>query len=133
METVLPDGCGNAPRVSIVADVVSAWTARDDGALSAMLAESAVWRVVGAGQSPEAGAADALAALLGADALVRRIEFDDIITHGRLASCTGRIVAADAAGNERAIEFSHHLRFAGAAKTAPVAAVRTFLGGGSTR
>lgn len=130
METVLPAGCGNAPRVSIVADVVSAWARNDDAALAALSADEALWTGDGTGADADARA---LAARLGPDASVQRLEFDDIITHGRLASCTGRLVIAGGDGGGRRIEFSHHLRFRSAGRTAPLVEVRTFLAGDVSR
>lgn len=128
METVLPAGCGNAPRVFIVADIVSAWARNDDAALAGLSADTALWTVVGA--EPGAGS---LAARLRPDEAVQRLELDDIITHGRLASCTGRLVIAGGDGGPRCIEFSHHARFRSAGRAAPLVGVRTFLAEGVSR
>ncbi|PWH07439.1 hypothetical protein DEO23_02035 [Brachybacterium endophyticum] len=126
MDITLPDGCGNAPRIGIVADIVGNWARSDRAALEDWLGEDATWTLVGAGTRRGRGAAAQVAPPFSPE----RMELTSIITHGRLASCDGFLEA----GGER-LCFSHALRFAGAAKTARIADVRSYCirEGGGTR
>lgn len=106
MDVTLPTDCGNAPRIAIVSDIVTYW-ARDDRA--------------------------SLAEWLGDDATMPAppwqpdsLEVLAVITHGRLASCDGVLSAGD-----RQLAFSHVFRFASTSKTAKVADVRSYSGGGT--
>ncbi len=113
MELRLPTGCGNAPRIHIVADFTGLWAA-SDAAIEAMLAPECTWWVNG-----ELAAVPDVPSLSG-DA--ERVELRSVITHGREAACEGTLLASGGA-----IDFCHVIRFAGAAKTARVVEVRTYI------
>lgn len=126
MDLHLPAGCGNAPRVGIVADVVAAWASNDGAALGAALDPEATWSVAGCDAAARAGLATVLSEIIPAEAApgeAAQLDFSDIITHGRLASCLGTLTLSSGV----ALEFSHHVRFRSTGKTAPVVSVRTFL------
>ncbi|WP_372698011.1 nuclear transport factor 2 family protein [Arthrobacter sp. JSM 101049] len=118
MEVILPSGCGNAPRAVIVADMVSAWAAGETAAVRPWLDDHVTWTVMG-GET-----------LQGPDAVLRtvpssppeRLEFLSVLTHGRMAACDGALVATG-----RRVGFCHMIRFTGAARTARIADVRTYL------
>lgn len=98
MDITLPDGCGNSPRMALVADFVSAWARGEE--LDEWLREDVTWTVHG-----EAGT--------GSETLT----VHSIITHGRLASCDGQLDGG---------VFSHVLRFASTAKTAKIVEIRSY-------
>lgn len=118
MQITLPTGCGNAPRIEIVAEVVARWARGDTEGLAEWLTEDASWTHIGEDPRKET---DAPRAALPA-AQPERLVFHTIITHGRLASCDGFIEAASAR-----TDFSHVLRFASTAKSARVAELRSYL------
>lgn len=112
MDVVMPHGCGNAPRVHIVADFATRWASGSE-TLGDMLAADCEWYVDG--RLTEVPSA------LGApeDA---RLELRSIITHGREAACEGTVGAVG-----EAVEWCHIIRFTGAASSAKIAQVRTYM------
>ncbi|WP_193127735.1 nuclear transport factor 2 family protein [Gulosibacter sediminis] len=118
MKVVLPDGCGNAPRIGIVGDFVTNWARRDAEAMGEWLTDDARWAVVGRAGS----GAEAIADSVGNADTLDLLEFTSIITHGRLASCDGIVVAGG-----RTLHFSHAFTFAGATKTAKIKDARSYL------
>lgn len=117
MDIELPTDCGNAPRMVIVSDFVSHWASRDMDAVSEWLSDDVSWTIVGTGPHTGPDSARAAAPSIRVDRLV----VQSIVTHGRLASCDGYLET----GKKR-IAFSHAIRFAGAAKSAKIAELRTY-------
>lgn len=117
MDIELPSDCGNAPRMLVVSDIVASWARGDADAVGEWLADDASWTVVGAATHTGSEAARAASPPMH----VERLVVQSIVTHGRLASCDGFVQ-----GGATRIAFSHAIRFAGAAKTAKVAAVRSY-------
>lgn len=101
MDVTLPTDCGNAPRIGIVSDIVTFWAQGDQTSLDEWLGDDAQ-------MMPPPFAAE-------------RLEVLAVITHGRLASCDGVLVAG-----ERRLPFSHVFRFASTSKTAKAAEVRSY-------
>ena len=99
MDITLPDGCGNSPRMALVADFVRAWASGED--LDQWLREDATWTVHGVTGTGSA----------------QTLTVHSIITHGRLASCDGELDD---------LLFSHVLRFASTAKTAKIVEIRSY-------
>ncbi|MGO1609349.1 MAG: hypothetical protein ACTHXP_05395, partial [Agrococcus casei] len=66
MKIELPTDCGNAPRITIVSDFVTAWAGRDLARMFERLADDVVWRIAGgqehAGTDAPASAAPPAAA-----------------------------------------------------------------------
>ncbi|HIW62115.1 MAG TPA: nuclear transport factor 2 family protein [Candidatus Stackebrandtia excrementipullorum] len=124
METTLPSDCGNSPRTTIVGDFVSRWAAGDTAGVSSWLSDDATWTFVGSGEhtGPDV-AAQAIPAVPP-----QTLEVLSIVTHGRLASCDGRLET-----DGKRVNFSHVFRFTGATKTAKIAHVRTYLIEGADR
>lgn len=118
MRTSLPSDCGNSPRTTLVSEVVTHWARREVEALASFLAADVEWTLVGRTVASGAVAAERACPAVVPDAL----EVTSIITHGRLASCDGHLVSG--AGRTA---FSHVLRFASTARTAPVKEIRTYL------
>jgi hypothetical protein len=118
MKVVLPEGCGNAPRIGIVGDFVTSWAKRDSEALGEWLTDDASWAVIGQGTN----GTEAITDFEGEADEPDLLEFTSIITHGRLASCDGIVVAGG-----RTLHFSHAFTFAGAAKTAKIRDARSYL------
>ena len=112
IEVEMPAGCGNAPRIFIVADFAGRWAA-EDTAIADMLAPECAWSVNG-----EPRPAPAFPDLAGE---AMRVELRSVITHGREAACEGTLVNMD-----DALDFCHVLRFSGAAKSARVVEVRAY-------
>lgn len=112
MDIELSAGCGNAPRIFIVADFAGRWAAGDE-AIADILATDCTWLVNG-----EPRPAPAFADLAGE---VMRVELRSVITHGREAACEGTLVTMD-----DALDFCHVLRFSGAARSARIVEVRTY-------
>lgn len=117
MDIELPADCGNAPRMVIVSDFIAHWARGDTDAVSEWLSDDASWTIVGTGAYTGPGAAQAAAPSIRADRLVMH----SIVTHGRLASCDGYLETGTAR-----VAFSHAIRFAGAAKSAKIAELRTY-------
>ncbi|WP_300345651.1 nuclear transport factor 2 family protein [Nesterenkonia sp.] len=103
--------------MAIVSDFAAQWAAGDAGALAAWLAEDAVWTLVGDQTHHGSDAAERARAPLAP----QRLEIRSVITHGRFASCDGRLT-----DGARSIEFSHVMRFTGAGKTAKIAEIRSY-------
>lgn len=118
MEIELPSDCGNAPRIGIVSDFIVHWAAGDTEAVSAWLADDVRWTLVGNSVHDGPEAAREACPLF----LPERVELISVITHGRLASCDGYLVA----GAKR-MDFSHAIRFSSTAKTAKIAELRSYL------
>lgn len=116
MQMSIPTDCGNSPRMAIVADLVTAWAAREDGTLRGWLREDATWVLVGAEDAEAPG--DIVPPPLDAE----RGEILTVLNHGRLAACDGYLVR----GTQR-VDFCHVIRFAGASKTARIREIRTYL------
>lgn len=119
MEITIPEDCGNSPRMEIVSQVSVEWAERKTDALHARLADGFQWTFVGAGDDPSGHTGGAIPDLPGA---VESIEILTAISHGKTAACEG-IMHIE---NKR-VDFCHIFRFSGAAKSAKIAEVRTFL------
>lgn len=117
MEIQLPDGCGNAPRVGIVADFIVSWAKGDRDAVSEWLADGASLTLVG----QEEGTHAAVERAMSLPFVPESVEVMSVITHGRLASCDGYVEA-----DGRRVNFSHVFRFASTAKTAKIAELRSY-------
>lgn len=115
MEMTIPEDCGNSPRMALVAEIVSAWAAREEAAVREWLREDATWLLVG----EDAPAPDGL---VPPPLAAERGEILTVLNHGRLAACDGYLEAE----GER-VDFCHVLRFAGAGKTAKIREIRTYL------
>lgn len=105
MDVTLPTDCGNAPRIGVVGDFVTAWAAGDEEKQKEWLRDDTEWHVLGA-ESPSGPTA---------------LRVSTIITHGRLASCDGVLEYGDDKQ-----PFSHVFRFASTSKTAKIAEIRTY-------
>ena len=117
MKTTLPTDCGNAPRIGVVADVVTNWAQGDAEALAEWLTDDATWTLVG---TTEHNGEDAALHVCPSDAATH-LEVTSIITHGRLASCDGFLDT-----EKGRIGFSHAFRFASTSKTAKIKDVRSY-------
>lgn len=117
MEIDLPTDCGNAPRMVIVGDFVANWAGGDADAVAEWLSDDVSWTLVGTDTYAGPDSSRAVWRRERPDRLV----VQSILTHGRLASCDGYLET----GTTRTA-FSHAIRFAGAAKSAKVAEVRTY-------
>ena len=117
MEIVLPSGCGNAPRMLVVAEFVTNWARGDTDAMAEWLADDATWSIIGEQTHTGVGSSQHT----GPRVTAQRLEVLSIVTHGRLASCDGYLEA----GATR-ISFSHVFRFTGVAKSAKIAELRTY-------
>lgn len=116
MKVQIPDDCGNAPRIGIVADVVSAWARNDADFLADWLADDVTWSIIGDGTESGPDALHHSVPDIEAEALI----LHSVITHGRLASCDGIIEG------EKRLSFSHAFRFKTTAKTSKIAEIRTY-------
>ncbi|WP_415953025.1 nuclear transport factor 2 family protein [Streptomyces sp. KLOTTS4A1] len=114
-----PD-CGNAPRKEVLRDLVIALAERDGETVSALVAEGVVWNQVGVSASDGREAVRGWAA---AGPEVEELSFGALITHGREASVDGTLELTD--GTRHA--FCHVLRFAGAARTAKIVEIRSYV------
>lgn len=115
MEMTIPEHCGNSPRMALVAQLVTAWAAGEEASVREWLREDATWLLVGEG-APAAGG------IVAPPFTAEHGEILTVLNHGRVAACDGFLQR----GEER-IDFCHVLRFAGAAKTAPIREIRTYL------
>ena len=115
MEMTIPADCGNSPRMTIVAEIASAWAAGEEATVRAWLREDATWFLVGE-DSPVPGG------FAGPPFAAERGEILMLLNHGRLAACEGYLVR----GDER-VDFCHMIRFAGATKPAQIREIRTAL------
>lgn len=118
MEITLPTDCGNAPRITIVSDLVVAWASGDTESMSPWLADDLSWSVIGTETHHGADAAREVLPKITPE----RIDIASVITHGRLASCDGFFEDGDTR-----IDFSHAFRFTNTAKSGRVAEVRSYL------
>ncbi|WP_157975656.1 hypothetical protein [Brachybacterium sp. YJGR34] len=118
MEMTVTADCGNSPRMRIVADLAAAWAAGEEEHVRPWLREDTRWILVGAadGQQPAPGG------ILPPPVPPEHGEILTVLSHGRLAACDGYLVS----GQER-VDFCHVLRFAGAARTAALREIRTYL------
>lgn len=117
MKIHIPSDCGNAPRIGVVSDFVSAWAKNDVELLAGWVTDDVTWLMIGTGSSIGSDAlADAVPGI-EADAL----HLQSVITHGRLAACDGYLE-----GDTR-LFFSHVFRFKNTAKTSKIAEIRTYL------
>ncbi|MEV6719461.1 nuclear transport factor 2 family protein [Streptomyces xanthochromogenes] len=114
-----PD-CGNAPRKEVLRDFVIAMAEADGETLAGMVGEGVEWHLVGEAVLRGRAAVRAWAAGLP---VAREITFGAVITHGREAGVDGTTEAADG----RRYAFCHVLRFAGAARTAKIAEIRSYV------
>ncbi|MFC7457103.1 nuclear transport factor 2 family protein [Brachybacterium sp. GCM10030267] len=119
MEMTMPGDCGNSPRMAIVADVAAAWASGDHDAIREWLTDDARWVRVGA-DGPDASHGGP--AIVPPPFEAERGEILTVVNHGRGAACDGYLIR----GEDRA-DFCHVLRFAGAARTARIREVRTYL------
>ncbi|MCF8569973.1 hypothetical protein L5G32_06805 [Gordonia sp. HY002] len=117
MEITLPTDCGNAPRIGIVTEIVTAWASGDGQTVSTWMSEDVTWTVVG--DVTHEGRDAAVHACQGTSA--RSLEIAAVITHGRLAACDGFVETESGR-----VSFSHAFRFAGAAKSATVKELRSY-------
>ncbi|QPZ39587.1 hypothetical protein [Paramicrobacterium chengjingii] len=117
-EIAFPTDCGNSPRLIIVSEFSAAWALTDTDAVTERLAEGARWELVG-GQT---GNGDEATQIPWPTFEPELVEILSTVTHGRLAACDGYIT-----NGESRIDFCHMVRFTGAAKSAKIAEIRTFL------
>lgn len=118
MKVENPAGCGNAPRVGIVNELVAWWAAGDAASLEKWLApDRFTWVINGSEATP---AAAGLASALPRE-IPERLEIRSTITHGRFAACEGTLHSGTSA-----TDFCHVIVFTGAGKTAKIAGIRTF-------
>lgn len=131
MDLIAPSDCGNSPRMALVADIITAWASGDDAKVHEWLADGACWVLVGAQGPGEASsqvdgdAADdrgTVGVIVPPPFEADRGEILTVLNHGRLAACDGYLVR----GAER-VDFCHVIRFAGAAKTATIREIRSYL------
>lgn len=125
MEIILPTDCGNSPRMILVEEFVVNWAAGYEAAMTAWLADDFSWTLVGgttdgAGRHGDSGGRP----IPWPPRAPHRIEILSTITHGRLAACDGFVSDADGR-----VDFCHVLHFTGAAKTARISGIRTYLEG----
>lgn len=114
-----PD-CGNAPRREILKDLVIALAERDTAFVAGIVAEDIVWTLVG---DRTVTGSDAVQRWVDSLPQVDEVTFGSTLTHGRGASVDGLLDLADGSR----IAFCHVLRFSGAAKTAKIAGVNSYL------
>ena len=115
----LPD-CGNAPRRELLAALVVALAKHDADHVDLVLADDFAWRIPGQRILEDR---DGVRQWIAATPPVEEVSFGSLLTHGRGASVDGVLVLQD--GTRQA--FCHVLRFAGAAKTAKVLEVDSYL------
>ncbi len=116
---VEPD-CGNAPRKRILRDFVVSLAERDSEQITALLADSASWSIVGV---DTLNGGDDVRDWMSGLPEVDEVLFDSLLTHGRGASVDGVLRLADG----RSTGFCHVLRFTGAAKRAKVSGVKSYI------
>lgn len=115
---VFPTDCGNSPRLIIVSEFSAAWAMTDSDAVAERLAEGAYWTLVG---DDEEGRGNETA-IPWLNTEPEHVEILSTVTHGKLAACDGYVTHG-----ESRVDFCHVLRFTGAAKTAKIAEIRTYL------
>lgn len=116
----MPNDCGNAPRKALIRDFTIALYRRNANDLMAWLKDNVLWEVVGSGVL---AGIDEVQAWLLAEPATTELSVNTIITHGWECGVDGTIVRAGglSAG------FCHILLFAGAAKTAKIKEIRSYL------
>ena len=114
-----PD-CGNAPRKKTLRDLVVAVADRDATTIRGILANDIAWALVGERQLH---GPDAVEEWIAAGPTVAEITFGSLLTHGAGASVNGVLSLDDGT----TVEFCHVLQFTGAAKTAKLKEVTTYL------
>ena len=117
MEIVFPADCGNSPRITTVSEFSARWAAADADALAEWLAEGAQWMSVGV---PETASPAATRPRPPFEP--DYVEILSAVSHGRFAACDGYLTL-----DGRRADFCHVFRFTGAAKTARIAEIRTYL------
>lgn len=119
----VPDSCGNAPRKAIVRDFTIALYAKQMDQLAAILRDDVRWHIMGShvltGTTQVRGWVDEEPAAV-------KLTIHTIITHGWECGVDGSIERAD--GTLAA--FCHVIVFAGAAKTAKIKEIRSYMVGG---
>ena len=118
MDIQMPTGCGNSPRIDIIADFTSEWASGNSAAVAEMLADNVVWNVVG--KEVHSGTEEAQNAIPTFSP--QRLEIKAIVTHGRYASCDGSLEAGS-----QSLQFNHVFRFTSTSKTAKIAEIRSYL------
>lgn len=118
MEITIPADCGNSPRMAIVAELVSAWIRSDAAALGEWLADDISWQFVGGATLTGPDAATTVLPPITADGGTLL----SVVNHGKFAACDGYLE-----GDGQRLQFAHMLRFTGAAKTAKLAEVRSYV------
>lgn len=119
VQVTTPASCGNSPRAEVLADLIMAWAEQNSSDFIARCRDDAVWHR--AGSTPAHGHS-AVRNAVETRTRVEALDFDAIITHGRLGSCSGTLTLVD--GTVWA--FCHVVRFASTAKTALIAHITTF-------
>lgn len=131
MEMTVPEDCGNSPRMTIVAEFVTAWAQGEEAAVQEWLHEDIRWVLVGQGRTPTSGEDGGDASAGTGSAACTAVpppfaadcgEVLTVLNHGRLAACDGYLMRGD-----QRVDFCHVLRFAGTTKTALIREIRTFL------
>ncbi len=117
-DIVFPTDCGNSPRLIIVSEFSAAWATTDTDAVVERLAEGSRWAVVG--DENEGGRQEPTIPWPTVDPEL--VEILSTVTHGKLAACEGYIT-----NGESRVDFCHMIQFTGAAKTAKISEIRTFL------
>lgn len=118
MKISIPADCGNSPRMAIVAEIVSAWIRGDAAALGEWFADDVSWQFVGGGTLTGPDVATTSLPSIKAEAGTVL----SVVNHGKFAACDGQLE-----GDGKSLQFAHMLRFTGAARTAKVAEVRSYL------
>lgn len=119
MELIIPENCGNAPRVDIVHKIGQALAGSLDASESVYLDHGTRWSHVGG--ETLVGIAT-IAAVVAQQPQVHTLEFSQTLTHGRFAATHG-VLEIEGGGR---LAFSHFFTFASTAKTARVRQIRTF-------
>lgn len=130
MKIDLPTDCGNSPRMVIVGEFTSMWSAGDVAGCEEWLTDDSRWARAGdpvhAGDPAAAWEGDTASAttprVLERPVEPERVEVTAIVTHGRLAACDGYMVR-----DGQRIDFCHMIRFAGTTKKAKIAEIRTYF------
>ena len=114
-----PD-CGNAPRKTIVRNLVVALAMKDIDFVASLITGDASWALVG--EHHLVGGPAILAWISGLPT-VSAVIFGSLLTHGRGASVDGVLELSD--GTK--MGFCHVLRFADAGKTAKLVGVTSYV------
>lgn len=119
----VPDSCGNAPRKAIVRDFTIALYAKQMHQLAAILRDDVRWHIVG---SHVLTGTKQVRGWVAEEPAAVKLTIHTIITHGWECGVDGSIERAD--GTLAA--FCHVIVFAGAAKTAKIKEIRSYMVGG---